>query len=57
MEDLRFAAACLGSFILLMVYVFFVYSTGIGSKEFQEAQIKRRAEERAAAIAEGKDFK
>jgi hypothetical protein len=56
MEDIRFAAACLGMFILLMVYVFFVYSTGIGSKEFQEARTKRRAEERAALIAEGKDF-
>lgn len=57
MEDLRFTAAVAGTFILLMVYVFYVYTTGIGSKEFQDAQNKRRAEERAAAIAEGKDFR
>jgi hypothetical protein len=57
MEDLRFTAAVAGTFILLMVYVFYVYTTGIGSKEFQDARNKRRAEERAAAIAEGKDFR
>lgn len=55
MDDLRFTAACAGTFILLMVYVFYVYTTGIGSKEFQDARKARLAQERAAKIAAGED--
>lgn len=38
MENLRFAAAVLGMFLLLGTYSVYIYTTGIGSKEAQEAR-------------------